>query len=125
MSGVGGSGREFWSWEGGWRREKKKRKKGGCESFGWEFFFSPTIEKKTLFFSSEKKKNHKKKQQLTPRSLLSRSNPHTFCPNASDTCLATSFSCGDSSTGNRSSLPSAERVTLPSTTGDLRASAWA
>ena len=32
---------------------------------------------------------------------------------------------GDSSTGKRSSLPSAERVTLPSTTGDLRASAWA
>lgn len=36
-----------------------------------------------------------------------------------------SFSCGESSTGNRTSFPSAERITLPSTTGLLRASAWA
>lgn len=38
---------------------------------------------------------------------------------------AISFSCGLSSTGKRISLPSALRSTLPSTTGLLRASAWA
>lgn len=83
-------------------------------------FFVETSSRPLL--KTKKKKNSSK---LTPRSDLSRSNPQTFCPNASDTCRETSFSCGESSTGKRSSLPSAERVTFPSTTGDLRASACA
>lgn len=40
-------------------------------------------------------------------------------------CLQTPPTWGVSSTGKRCSLPSAVRTTLPSTTGDLRASACA
>ena len=51
------------------------------------------------------------------------SNPQTVCLKALTIRLAISFSIGDKITGNRTSNPSLSRFTLPSTTGDLRASA--
>ena len=55
----------------------------------------------------------------------SRSKPHTVWPNASTILRAISFSSAVRITGKRTSLPRALRITLPSTTGDLRASACA
>ena len=55
----------------------------------------------------------------------SRSKPHTVCPKASTILRAISFSAAVRMTGKRTSLPLCLRITLPSTTGLLRASACA